>query len=204
MGREFLWSFEHCVRSWAYIGLFCLAGCGYQFAGRSDLFPEDVHSIYVEPFLNRTRDIGAGNEITSALRSEFYRRGQLQLVDQPDRADAILSGVVRNFDSLTASVNGNDEVLQYDATLIVDATFRRREPSEILWRGQSMRLNEIYAGSRAAVVTTSSKFQNQTLNTSDVRQLTDIQLTETESRRMREDLIERFARELHQRLMEMF
>ncbi len=204
MGREFLWSFEHCVRSWAYIGLFCLAGCGYQFAGQSDLFPKDVHSIYVEPFLNRTRDIGAGNEITSALRSEFYRRGQLQLVDQPDRADAILSGVVRNFDSLTASVNGNDEVLQYDATLIVDATFRRREPSEILWRGQSMRLNEIYAGSRAAVVTTSSKFQNQTLNTSDVRQLTDIQLTETESRRMREDLIERFARELHQRLMEMF
>ena len=136
MGREFLWSFEHCVRSWAYIGLLCLAGCGYQFAGQSDLFPKDVHSIYVEPFLNRTRDIGAGNEITSALRSEFYRRGQLQLVDQPDRADAILSGVVRNFDSLTASVNGNDEVLQYDATLIVDATFRRREPSEILWRGQ--------------------------------------------------------------------
>jgi hypothetical protein len=34
--------------------------------------------------------------------------------------------------------------------------------------------------------------------------LTDIQLTETESRRMREDLMERFARELHQRLMEMF
>jgi hypothetical protein len=115
-----------------------------------------------------------------------------------------LSGVVRNFDSLTASVNENDEVLQYDATLVIDATFRRREPNEILWRGQSMRLNEIHAGSRAAVVTTSSKFQNQTLNTSDVRRLTDIQLTETENRRMRDDLIERFARELHQRLMEMF
>jgi hypothetical protein len=158
----------------------------------------------VEPFLNRTRDIGAGNEITSALRSEFYRRGELQLVDQPDRADAILSGVVQTFDSRTASVNQYDEVLQFDATLTIDATFRRREPSEILWRGQAMRLTEIHAGSRAAVVTTSSKFQNQTLNTSDVRQLTDIQLTETDSRRMREDLIERFARELHQRLMEMF
>jgi hypothetical protein len=88
--------------------------------------------------------------------------------------------------------------------MIVDVTFRRREPSEILWRGQAIRLNEIYAGQRAAVVVTSSKFQNQTLNSSDVRRLTDIQLTETESRRMREDLMERFARELHQRLMEMF
>jgi hypothetical protein len=125
-------------------------------------------------------------------------------VDQPDRADAILSGVVRIFDSRTASVNQYDEVLQYESTLVIDATFRRRDPSEILWRGQAMRLTEIHAGSRAAVVTTSSKFQNQTLNTTDVRQLTDIQLTETESRRMREDLIDRFARELHQRLMEMF
>jgi outer membrane lipopolysaccharide assembly protein LptE/RlpB len=205
MGQKFLWLFEHQVVGWFYLALLLwLSGCGYQFAGRSNLFPKDVRSIYVEPFLNRTRDIGAGNEITSALRSEFYRRGELQLVDQPDRADAILSGVVQTFDSRTASVNQYDEVLQFDATLTIDATFRRREPSEILWRGQAMRLTEIHAGSRAAVVTTSSKFQNQTLNTSDVRQLTDIQLTETDSRRMREDLIERFARELHQRLMEMF
>jgi hypothetical protein len=88
--------------------------------------------------------------------------------------------------------------------LIVDTTFRRREPSEILWRGQGIRLSEIYAGERAAVVTTSPRFQSQTLNTTDVRRLTDIQLTETETRRMREELMERFARELHQRLMEMF
>jgi Lipopolysaccharide-assembly len=188
----------------AYLALLCLIGCGYQFAGRSDLFPKDIHSVYVEPFLNRTRDVGLGTEITTALRGELYRRGELQLVDQADRADAILSGVVRSFDSLTASVNQNDEVLQYEATLVVDTTFRRREPSEILWRGQGIRLNEIYAGERAAVVTTSSKFQNQTLNSGNVRSLTDIQLTETESRRMREDLMERFARELHQRLMEMF
>ena len=187
-----------------YLALLCLIGCGYQFAGRSDLFPKDIHSVYVEPFLNRTRDVGLGTEITTALRGELYRRGELQLVDQADRADAILSGVVRSFDSLTASVNQNAEVLQFEATLVVDTTFRRREPSEILWRGQAIRLSEIYAGQRAAVVTTSSKFQNQTLNTSNVRSLTDIQLTETESRRMREDLMERFARELHQRLMEMF
>jgi hypothetical protein len=189
----------------AYLALLCLIGCGYQFAGRSDLFPKDIHSVYVEPFLNRTRDVGLGPEITTALRGELYRRGELQLVDQADRADAILSGVVRSFDTLTASVNQDAEVLQFEATLIVDTTFRRREPSEILWRGQGIRLTEIYAGERAAVVTTSSKFQNQTtLSTTNVRSLTDIQLTETESRRMREELMERFARELHQRLMEMF
>ena len=196
--------FRYWIGTSAYLVFLCLSGCGYQFAGRSDLFPKDIHSVYVETFLNRTRDVGIGAEITTALRGELYRRGELQLVEQPDRADAILSGVVRSFDSLTASVNENAEALQYEATLIVDTTFRRREPSEILWRGQGIRLSEIYAGERAAVVTTSSRFQNQTLNTTDVRRLTDIQLTETEIRRMREELMERFARELHQRLMEMF
>jgi hypothetical protein len=88
--------------------------------------------------------------------------------------------------------------------MIVDVTFRRRQPSEILWRSEAIRLTELHAGSRAAVITTSSKFQNQTLNTNDVQRLTDIQLTETENYRMREQLIERFGRELHQRLMEMF
>ena len=188
----------------AYLAFLCLVGCGYQLAGRSDLFPKDVHSVYVEPFVNRTRDISLQYEIATALRGELYRRGQLRLVDQADQADAILSGVVRSFNSLTWSVNQSDEVLQYEATLIVDVTFRRREPSEILWRGQGIRLNEIFAGQRAAVVVTSPTFQNQTLNTSDVRNLTDIQLTESAYQLMRENLLERFARELHQRLMEMF
>jgi hypothetical protein len=125
-------------------------------------------------------------------------------VDQADQADAILSGVVRSFNTVTWSVNQFDEVLQYQSTLIVDVTFRRREPSEILWRGQNIQLIEIYAGQRAAVVVTSPGFQNQTLNTNDVRNLTDIQLTESAYQLMRDNLMDRFARELHQRLMEMF
>jgi outer membrane lipopolysaccharide assembly protein LptE/RlpB len=184
--------------------LLAVSGCGYRLLGDSDFLPKDVRTIYVEPFINRSRDIGIEKELTSALRSEFYRRGPLRLVDQPDQADAILTGVVRRFDSQVASVNRKDEVLQYEASLTLDATLRRREPSEILWRTQGTRLTEIYAGSRAAVVTTSAEFKTRTLNALDVRRMTDIQLTETEIRAMREQLIERFASEVRQRIMEMF
>ena len=54
------------------------------------------------------------------------------------------------------------------------------------------------------MVTTSSDFRTGTLNTSDVRRLTDIQLTEAERRSVQDDLMERFAKEVHQRIMEMF
>ena len=178
--------------------------CGYQFSGRSDQFPRDVQTVFIESFINKTRDVGIGTEITSALKSEFYRKGQLRVVERPEQADAVLSGVIGSFDGRVASVNRRDEVLQYEAILTVDAALRRRDPDEILWRGQGTRVRELYAGSRAAIVTTSSDFATGTLNPADVRRMTDIQLTETENREVRERLVERFARELHQRLMELF
>lgn len=184
--------------------LLTVVACGYQLSGMSTFLPQDIRTIYVEPFMNRSRDVGIEKEITTALRGEFYRRGQLRIVDQAEQADAIVSGVVRAFDSSVVSVNRKDEVLQYESIMTLDVTLRRREPSEIIWRGQGTRLGELHSGSRAAVVTTSSEFRTGTLNAADVRQMTDIQLTETENQQFRDALIERFARELHQRLMEMF
>ena len=179
-------------------------GCGYQFSGMGEGLPKDVRSVFVEPFINRSRDVGIEREMTTALRGEFYQRRQIQFVDRVEEADAILSGVIRSFDSRVVAVNRHDEVLQFETALVVDMTLRRRNPDEVLWRTQGTRLTELHAGSRGAVVTTSSDFKRGTLNPVDVRELTDIQLTETLSREARERIVGKFARELHQRLMEMF
>jgi len=181
-----------------------LSACGYQFGGGGTLLPKDAETIFVEPFINRTREVGVSQEFTTAVRSELYRRGRLRLVDGAEQADLIFSGVVRSLDDQTASVNRHNEALQYESHLVLDVNLRRREPNEILWRGPGIKLTQIYAGSRAAVVTTSSEFRAGTLNASDVRQLTDIQLTETQKSQAREQLMARFAQDLYQRLMEMF
>jgi hypothetical protein len=180
------------------------AGCGYQFAGESSFLPMDIRTIYVETFINRSRDVGLEKELASGLRSEIFRRGRLRVVDQAEQADAILTGSILSLDSTVVSVNRRDEVLEYQSILTVDVILRRREPNEVLWRGPAIRLTEFYAGSRAAVVTTSSEFRSGTLNTSDVRRLTEIQLTEAQNRETRDRLMERFVRELHQRIMETF
>ena len=205
MMRSYFWLSRFAVWLFAMMTVAPLGGCGYQFVGESSLLPKEARTIYVEPFVNRSRDVGLDKELTTALRGEFYRRGQLKIVDSAEQADVILSGVIRSFADSTASVNRDDEVLQYESLLIMDVTLRRREPNEILWRGQGVRLNQVYAGSRAAVVTTSSAFQSTgTLNSTDVSRLTDIQLTELDRRAIRDRLMEQFARELHQRVTEMF
>jgi outer membrane lipopolysaccharide assembly protein LptE/RlpB len=181
-----------------------LAGCGYEFGGGAALLPKDAETIYVETFINRTREVGIDRELTTAVRGELYRKGRLRVVDQADQADVILSGVVRSLDSQTLSINRFDEVLQMESHMVVDLNLRRREPNEILWRGPGIKLSQVYAASRAAVVTTSSEFRTGTLNESDVRRMTDIQLTESQQSAARERLMGNFAQELHQRLMEMF
>ena len=179
-------------------------GCGYHFSGRGEGFPKDVKTVYVASFVNRSRDIGIEREIATALRSEFRRQGQLRVVDEVDQADAILSGVVRSLNSRVVSVNRFAEVLQYEITLVTDLSLRRRAPDEIIWQTKNSRHTMLHSGSRGAVVTTSSEFKTGTLNTRDVGRFTDVQLTETLSNEAKEKLMVRYARELHQRLMEMF
>ncbi len=179
-------------------------GCGYQFSTTGEGFPKDVRTVFVAPFVDTTRDVGIDREITSALRSEFRRRGEIRLADRLEDADAIITGVVRSLATRVVSVNKNDEVLQYEVALVVDLSLRRRSPDELLWRTQGIRLVETYSGSRGAVVTTSSKFQRGTLNASDVPQFIDIQLSETLEYRARGQLVEQFARKLYQRVVEMF
>ena len=179
-------------------------GCGYQFSTTGEGFPKDVRTVFVAPFVDTTRDVGIDREITSALRSEFRRRGEIRLADRLEDADAIITGVVRSLATRVVSVNKNDEVLQYEVALVVDLSLRRRSPDELLWRTQGIRLVETYSGSRGAVVTTSSKFQRGTLNASDVPQFIDIQLSETLEYRARGQLVEQFARRLYQRVVEMF
>jgi outer membrane lipopolysaccharide assembly protein LptE/RlpB len=188
------------------LGALCIAlsACGYQFGGGGTLLPKDAETIYVEPFINRTREVGVSQELTTAVRSELYRRGRLRLVDQAEQADLIISGVVRSLDSQTSSVNRHNEALQYESHLVLDVNLHRREPNEILWRGPGIKLSQTYAGSRAGVVTSSSEFRAGTLNEGDVRRLTDIQLTETQKSEAREQLMARFAQDLYQRLIEMF
>jgi len=181
-----------------------LGGCGYQFGGGGTLLSKDAQTIYVEPFINRSREVGIDKELTTAVRGEMYRKGRLRVVDQVEQADVILSGVVRSLESHTLSINRFDEVLQMESHMVVDVNLRRREPNEILWRGPEIRLSQVYAASRAAVVATSSEFRTGTLNASDVRRMTDIQLTESQQSGAREELMARFAQELYQRLMEMF
>lgn len=183
---------------------FVLTGCGYQFIHGQSGIPADVKTLVVTPFVNRTRTVGLGDDLTSAIKFELARQSAPAVVDSIEAADAILSGVVRSFSARVVSVNNFDEVLQYEARMRVELTLRRREPREVLWPQQVVRLRQVYEANRGVVVPTSTEFFQGTLNVEDVAQLTDIKLTEDRESKTRQDLVAQFARELRERMAEGF
>ncbi|MDP6558935.1 MAG: LPS assembly lipoprotein LptE [Candidatus Binatia bacterium] len=180
------------------------AGCGYRFSGGGSNLPKEIQTVFVAPFINKSRDVSVGSELVSVFRSAIRQRKRLRIVRRQEDADAILSGVVRSLRTRVIAVSSEDEAIQFETGLVVDLSFRRRSPDELLWYTRGSRLVEVFSGSRGAMVTTSSDFKRGTLNSEDLAQFTDIQLTETLKEGARAKLVQKAAHELHHRLMEMF
>ncbi len=178
--------------------------CGYRFVESGDGLPDDVRTVHVEPFVNRTRVVGLEDGLALALRREMRRQQSPRLAERFEDADAVLSGVIRHYGITDVAVNPSDEVLQLEARLDVEVTLRRRQPREALWPRQVLRLREVYPASRGAVVPSSSDFLRNTLNVGDVRRLTDARLAEDSGAGARNRLLEQFARSVRERMAEGF
>ena len=203
-GRQAAGKIQNCFGAVLLLGAVLAAGCGYQLSGKGEGFPRDVRSVFVEPFVNRTKEVGLERQFLAILKSELRERGQIKVVDSPDEADAVLSGVLRTLDSRVVGVNRHNEALQYELLLVLDVSLRRRSPDELLWRTQGARFSDVYAGSRGAVVTTSTDFRARGWSAADVRQFTDIQLTESLKQDSRDHLLGQAAHDLYTRFIELF
>jgi hypothetical protein len=180
------------------------SGCGYHLAGNQLALPSDVRSVSVGTLDNRSREFGLDKRLAFAIEQECLRRGALRLVSDGGASDAVLTGTIRRFDSYPVSFSQGDAALQYEATLVVDLALRRRSDDAVLWTVRGLRAVEEYSASSQVVVTSSSQFQRGALNPSDLANLTDIQLAETEKSLAIERLVQDVARDAYEQMVEGF
>src|ERR1051326_2857707 len=86
----------------AFAGLMLVA-CGYHTAGHSTRLPQQVQTIAVPAFINKTQGYRIEQILTSAVVRELNTRTQYRVVHEAksDDADAILRGTVLNTGSST-------------------------------------------------------------------------------------------------------
>jgi hypothetical protein len=183
---------------------FAAAGCGYRLLGTQLRLPKNVRSVTVGNLENRSREFGLDRALAFAIEREFYRHGYLEIEESPDRGDAILEGTIRSFETRPVSFDAKEEAVQYEIELSLDLRLQRRSDGAVLWEVKGLRELEEYTVAVRIVVASSSEFQRDTLNLSDLSQLTDIQLAQTEKRIAITRLVDTLARDVHERILDDF
>lgn len=91
------------TRAWAKFGFGCgvglvailsLSGCGYHVAGKASRLPQNVHSIAVPTFQNKSQSYRIEAKLTAAVVREFNARTRYRIVSDPANADATMLGSV--------------------------------------------------------------------------------------------------------------
>ena len=181
-----------------------LSGCGYRLMGTPVQAPGGIRSISVGEFENHSREIGLDKRLAFALEREFYRRGTLRVMEDPTAGEGVIVGTIQRFNARPVAFDANDEARQYEAELTLDVTLRRQDDGAVLWEGVQLRAVEEYAVARNFVVPSSSQFQQGTLDFGNLKDLTDIQLAETEKRLAIERLVTSIVRDVHDRIFDDF
>jgi outer membrane lipopolysaccharide assembly protein LptE/RlpB len=127
--------------------LVAVGGCGYHLPGRGQNLPPDVQSVAFVFFRNATLEPLLENVVSEALVNRLIRGRALRVVDRPEAADAVLSGVVSAYSAVPVAYDQEDEIARWRSTMTVGAELRRAGGGEVLWRG-SVTWREEYAASR--------------------------------------------------------
>ncbi len=102
----------------AFVLLMFSSACGYRFAG-SGSFPAGIKSVSIPIFENRTSETGMENTLTNALIYEVTRGKKVALTSM-DKADALLSGVIKSMSIETISRKSTHSPLERRVTVTVD------------------------------------------------------------------------------------
>lgn len=133
-----------CV--WAMMALWMvMAGCGYRLAGGGSL-PAGIHTVCISMFENKSTETGIEYQLVSALMTEFTRNGQ-NVISQPEKAQGILSGVVKSVSVSSVSYASNETTLESRVTVVADVILRNAEGEEI-WSADGIVQKQAYATNR--------------------------------------------------------
>jgi len=120
--------------------LFCLGlfwGCGYRLSGgEGDRLPEGVRIVYIAMFENRTSEPFLENLVTNAVIRRFSRALNVEVVEDPKAAQALLGGTVTSYQSIASAYSGReDNIAEYSSSITCQAVLRSVEDNRVLWKG---------------------------------------------------------------------
>jgi len=120
------------------------AGCGYKVSGSGKYLPEELKTVAIPDFDNKTTKAEAEQFVTYAIRDEFIKRSSMKLVDRTDQADALLEGEITRFSVKPLSYSYIGSANQYTVSITLKVTFTNLKTNGIIYRNNNMVFTEDY------------------------------------------------------------
>ncbi len=176
-----------------------VAGCGYSLV-RADVVPRDIHTLRVRIVAPERSDPLLADALARELRRVIRWRGRFKPVD--GNADAELVLTITTDRTRAVAFDEFDQVLDYQATIAVDAELLRRGDAKI-WSAERIAATRGQAAVTGAVVTSSSSFQGgDVVRREDLRRFDTVQLGEERKAAAREAVVRDLAETVYARMTE--
>lgn len=134
------------LRLWIILlcAVFLLGGCGYRLGGHPDEgYLRGVSTIAVDMFGNRSYEPYLEDYVTEALMERFARKTGLEVTENRQKADVVLSGDVTSYRSTAIAYDSNDKITEYQSEMVIHPILMRNSDGRVLWQGD-LRWNEDY------------------------------------------------------------
>ena len=126
-----------------FIGL-CCTNCGYHFVGIGSEIPPEIKTVYIPDFNNKTTQFQAEQYVSEALRKEFIKRTDLELVDNYNGADSVLEGEIKKFEVKPISYSQHGSANLYTVSIHLTVKFIDLRNNKTLFENSSLKYSDSY------------------------------------------------------------
>ena len=127
----------------------CIGICGCaEMSGYSNesLFPDDVQTVYVEMFDNRSFRRGVEFELTDALAKRIEAQSPYKIVSDRNRADTIIGGQITSIGNAALNVERETgRALEKELTLTAVVNWKNLKTGELLIDSRSIDASASYS-----------------------------------------------------------
>ncbi len=120
------------------------SGCGYSLVGHGDFLPDDIQSIGVPAFINRTDRPELEQRITEELLRQLQVRSGRRTSAGREGVDAVLLGEVTSFRSLPVEFNPDGRARTIQVIVTARSRLQSTTDERIIWAADHFVFRQSY------------------------------------------------------------
>lgn len=130
------------------IGVLGSLACGYRMRSAVGMLPDDIRSLGIPAFENKTNDYKVEQILTDAVLKEFNRRTRARVLSANTGVDAVLQGEITGIQSSPVTFGSRSFGSAYEVRVTASVRLVRSDNSKVIWQDKNFTFRERYTLNR--------------------------------------------------------